>query len=107
MGILMRFHWYSRALSSAEIAAIYDAGSAGKCLAPLNRVRLRVSLNPDGSTRLQFFGNNGKSYQMEVSTDLLHWVPVGTCSTDSDGNVEFTDPIAWNQPRRFYRAVEQ
>ena len=29
---------YSRALSSAEIAAIYDAGSAGKCLAPLNRV---------------------------------------------------------------------
>ena len=28
---------YSRALSSAEIAAIYDAGSAGKCLAPPNR----------------------------------------------------------------------
>ncbi len=68
---------------------------------------LQVSLNPDGSTRVQFVGNNSKSYLIEVSTDLVNWVPLGACTADGEGNVEFTEPKALNQPLRFYRAVEQ
>ena len=66
-----------------------------------------TTLNADGTTRLQFVGNNSKSYQIEVSTDIVNWAPVGTCTADGDGNVEFTDLNAANQPLRFYRAVEQ
>jgi hypothetical protein len=71
------------------------------------RLHLQVCLNPDGSTRLQFVGDNGKSYVIEVSTDMVKWVSLGTCTADADGNVEFTDPSVAKQPLGFYRAVEQ
>jgi hypothetical protein len=71
------------------------------------QLRLQVSLNPDGTTRLQFMGNNNKSYLIEVSPDMVNWVSSGTCTADAEGNVEFTDPNATHQPLRFYRAVEQ
>ena len=71
------------------------------------QLQLQVGLNPDGSTRLQFVGNNSKSYLIEVSTDMVNWVSLGTCTADADGDVEFTDPNVANQPVRFYRAVEQ
>lgn len=71
------------------------------------QLRLQVGLNPDGTTRLQFVGNNSKSYGIEVSTDMVNWAPVGACTADAEGNVEFTAPTATNQTLRFYRAVEQ
>jgi hypothetical protein len=71
------------------------------------QLRLQVGLNPNGTTRVQFVGSSGTSYRIEVSTDLVNWVPLGTGTADGDGNVEFTDTNAVNQPVRFYRAVEQ
>jgi hypothetical protein len=71
------------------------------------QLRLQVGLNPDGTTRLQFVGNNSKSYLIKVSTDMVNWVPLGTCTPDDEGNVEFAAPNTTNQPLRFYRAVEQ
>jgi hypothetical protein len=71
------------------------------------QLRLQVSLNPDGSTLVQFVGNHSKSYRIEVSTDLVNWAAVGTCAADSDGDVRFTDAGSSEQPQRFYRAVEQ
>jgi hypothetical protein len=71
------------------------------------QLRLQVSLNPDGSTRVQFVGDAGMSYRVEMSTDMVRWLPVGTCTADDEGNVEFTDPNTAGQPVRFYRAVGQ
>jgi hypothetical protein len=71
------------------------------------QLRIQVSLNPDGTTRVQFVGNNSRSYGIEVSTDMVNWAPAGTCAADGDGNAEFTDTNASRQPLRFYRAVEQ
>jgi hypothetical protein len=71
------------------------------------QLRLHVCLNPDGTTRVQFVGNDSKSYRIEMSTDMVNWVPLGLSAADADGNVEFADPNAANQPLRFYRAVEQ
>jgi hypothetical protein len=71
------------------------------------QLRLQVSLNPDGTTLVQFVGNNSKSYRIEMSTDMVNWVSLGACTADSDGNVEFADPNSAAQPLRFYRAVEQ
>jgi hypothetical protein len=71
------------------------------------QLRLQVSLNPDGSARVQFVGNSSKSYRIEVSTDMMNWALVGNCAADGDGNVEFTDANSASQPLRFYRALEQ
>jgi hypothetical protein len=71
------------------------------------RLRLQISLDADGRTQVQFVGNNTKSYLIEMSTDLVNWVPLGTSTEDAGGNVQFTDPGAAHQPLRFYRVVEQ
>jgi len=71
------------------------------------QLRLQVSLNPDGSRRVQFVGDSSKSYRIGMSTDMVNWESLGTCTADGDGNVEFTDRNAASQPLRFYRAVEQ
>jgi len=71
------------------------------------QLRLQVSVDAEGGTKVRFVGNNSKSYLIEVSTDLVNWVPLGTCKADAEGNVQFTDPNGGNQPLRFYRAVEQ
>jgi hypothetical protein len=72
------------------------------------QLRTQVGVrSDDGSTRLEFVGNSSKSYRIEMSTDLVNWVTLGTCSADEQGEVQFTDPTAGDQPSRFYRAVEQ
>jgi Concanavalin A-like lectin/glucanases superfamily/HYR domain/Immunoglobulin domain len=71
------------------------------------QLRLQVGVNPDGTTLLQFVGNNSQPYRIEVSGDMVHWALLGTCAADADGNVQFTDPNTASHPLRFYRAVEQ
>ena len=70
------------------------------------QLQLRISQNVQGGTQVRFIGINGKSYLMEVSEDLVHWVPLGTRKTDAEGNVTFTDAAA-GRAQRFYRAIEQ
>lgn len=72
-----------------------------------SQLSLQILVTPDGQTRLQFSGESGKSYRLEVSTDLVRWLPLETRTADAEGNVEFSDPNGHNQPCRFYRAVAQ
>jgi len=71
------------------------------------QLRLRASLNPDGSPQVQFVGESGQSYRIEVSTDMVNWEPLGICTADAEGNVQFTDPDAAKRPARFYRVAKQ
>jgi len=71
------------------------------------QLHLKVRLAADGSAHLQFVANNSKSFLIERSKDMVNWVPLGTCTPDAEGNVEFIDSNGGNQPLRFYRAVEQ
>ena len=71
------------------------------------QLQLQVGLNPDGSARLQFIGNNSQSYVIQVSTDMVNWVTLGACTADGNGDVEFTDPNVATPSARFYRVVEQ
>ena len=70
-------------------------------------LQLKVGVSADGSVEVEFVGNNSQSYRIEVSTDLVHWVSLGACTADGDGNAEFTDANTAKQPARFYRAVQQ
>jgi hypothetical protein len=71
------------------------------------QLQLRVDRNADGSTRLEFVGNTSQAYRVEVSTDMLNWIVLGTCTADSDGNVSFTHANTSAQSPQFYRVVEQ
>jgi hypothetical protein len=71
------------------------------------QLRLQASVDTEGKTRLRFVGQIGQSYWIEVSADMVHWSPLGTGTADAQGNVQFTDPNAANQPLRYYRVVEQ
>jgi hypothetical protein len=81
---------------------------SSNALLMVNRIiRLHLGLNPDGTTRVQFAGNSGQTYRIEVSSDMVKWLSLGICTADAEGNVEFSDPNVAKQPLGFYRAVEQ
>jgi len=44
------------------------------------------------------------AFEVQTSTDLDQWSPL-TTETNLTGTLEFTDPNAANDLRRFYRAV--
>ena len=71
------------------------------------QLQLQIGLNPDGTTRVRFVGDDGKSYGIEVSADMVKWELLGISRADAEGNVEFTDPNVTNQSLRFYRAFER
>lgn len=45
-------------------------------------------------------------WSIEASTNLVDWIPL-EAERSSAGTMEFADPMAANQPRRFYRAVAE
>ena len=98
---------YNRALSSAEIQAIYNAGSAGKCNSAGRPHRRITSLArpSNGHSRLQFTGEAGGRYIVEASTDFDHWEMIGVATGEADGSFAFEDPQTARFPQRFYRIV--
>ena len=57
--------------------------------------------------QLEVRGAPSRVYVIQASTNLIDWVTIGLSVTDTNGNVEFTDPNAANPPVQFYRAVGQ
>ena len=49
---------------------------------------------------------NGHCFRVEISTNLIHWLPVCT-NIVTDGAAHFIDPDAAGQPHRFYRNVSE
>ncbi|NBR87758.1 MAG: hypothetical protein EBT61_20035 [Verrucomicrobia bacterium] len=62
------------------------------------------AFKPGGLFQLTAMGDNGRSYRMEMSTDLITWNPVVT-NTVSGGAATFTDSTAAGRPQRFYRLL--
>ena len=57
-----------------------------------------------GLFRMVATGDNGRSYRLESSTNLVNWVPVVTNAV-SGGAATFTDTAASGKTLRFYRIV--
>lgn len=57
-----------------------------------------------GLFQLNATGDDGRTYRLESTTNLVNWVPVVTNSI-SGGSAIFTDTAAAGQPLRFYRIV--
>jgi hypothetical protein len=59
----------------------------------------------NGHFRLEFdLGDNGASYEIQVSDNLRQWSTIGV-ATGAAGIFQFTDPDTTNRIRRFYRAT--
>jgi hypothetical protein len=64
----------------------------------------RVFISAQGNSRtLTVGGEAGRSYVVEVSTDLVNWTQLGMV-TISGGPVQIQDPDTASSPQRFYRA---
>jgi len=62
---------YNRALSTPEVQAIYNAGSAGKCLTPVYITRLYKSgSQPDNYVTVTWLAQKGMNYQLQYKTNL-------------------------------------
>ena len=59
---------------------------------------------PDGSFQLTVYGDAGRSYTLQASTNLVDWVPLQTLSA-TNGVITFVEPAVTNFPYRFYRAT--
>ncbi len=57
-----------------------------------------------GVFRFVLNGPVGSSYVIQVSSNLVHWLPLVTNVIPAGGSVLITDP-ATGQAKRFYRAV--
>jgi len=69
--------------------------------APLPATFAGVRLQNGQALELQFIGSPHRTYGLEFSTDLFHWLPLGLVTMDINGNLSFTDAI--NGAFRFYR----
>ena len=82
----------------AKAGAIILEGGALPILQPLARLLI------DGSVHTSLPGTNGMNFCVQVSTDLVNWVPVCT-NTILKGSAQFVDPDAMTSPKLFYRVV--
>lgn len=93
---------YNRALSPEEIQSIYNAGSAGKAGLGMNTSpMLSLQSQAGGGVQLTIGGVAGRSYEVQVSTDLSNWTV--WAQVDSSGTNSIVDTNAVNYPQRFYR----
>ena len=96
---------YARALSPAEIQSIYNAGTAGKVSLGQMKASPMLSLQSQsgGVMRLIIGGVAGRTYEVQVSTDLLNWM--AWTQVDSTGTNSILDTNTTGHPQRFYRAL--
>jgi hypothetical protein len=89
---------------SPAVAGSNKAASVEQPTTPI-RSMLRIAsplITPDGRFVLHLQGKYGARYQLEWSSDLVHWKPfsAGVLTNDS---VEVIDPEAGAVATRFYR----
>lgn len=101
-GLIDEASLYNRALSANEIAAVYAAGSAGKCRVHEIEAAIRVA-----QVEICWNGETNSSYQVQYRSDLTTnlWTPLVPCVAGGGSNLCFTDTVLAGMPQRFYRIV--
>jgi hypothetical protein len=58
----------------------------------------------NGGANLQFSGSDSYTYEVQASTDLMHWFPIST-NQPTQGSFNVAIPPTPNSPQKFYRTV--
>jgi hypothetical protein len=85
---------------SAHVLASGEIVPASSTLPPAS---MALSAQPSGM-QVILHGEAGRVYNIETSTDLVHWT-AWTTQTNSTGTISITDTESKNYPSRFYRAT--
>ncbi len=96
--------FYNRALSPGEIAAIYAAGAAGKCLGPFTNECANLAIDLYAGISVQ--GTAGAPYRIEYvsNVDDTNWSELTDFILAQSPSLLF-DPDSPRLSRRFYRVV--
>ena len=100
LGGLDEIQTFRRVLSGAEIALIYNSGSAGLVRAPEFTCALATG---SGQMLVNMRGLTGKSFSIYGSTDLINWSLLNSISNPT-GAAQFSDNT--NLSQRFFRASQ-
>lgn len=101
LGAVDELALFTRALSTAEIAAIHAAGSAGFYRAP----ELSGAMMSGGQFRFNLRGLTGKTFTILSSSNLTAWSAAGILQ-NPNGATQFVDFSASGQLWKFYRATQ-
>lgn len=66
--------------------------------------QMSLAVRADGAMQVQLHGAAGRSYAIEVSSNLVDWTP-WTNQFNTNGTFTLPDDNATNCPQRFYRAM--
>jgi hypothetical protein len=64
---------------------------------------LAITLLSSNSVAIRFAGILGTTYNVEASTDLVHWIQTGAASVGTNGWFQFMDTITNGSQARYYR----
>ena len=104
-GLLDEISIYNRALAPAEIQAIYQAGSQGKCSTSQPLAIASAGFNSSGKFQFQVIGGqSGSTIEVQSSTDLTNWVNAWQAVLGSNPLL-FIDPATTMSQQRYYRIV--
>ena len=96
-------------LGAINVPPAYVIGFPGKAAAVIadnDGIRPPIRCLSDGLFHACWEGTNGFCYRIEISSNLVEWLPVCTNSV-TDGAIHFVDPDTLDFPHRFYRAVPE
>jgi len=102
--------------ASAQLALGDEQTTADQCAACIAHYKnawniashaiLTESVHLDSHVHVEIFGDANRSYLIQTSTNLIHWVTVATAKSDSDGVVYYdAGPIEQSQAR-FFRTTD-
>jgi hypothetical protein len=97
-----------------RFAYIVADGRGGECVGiiiinfmPTNSMEINLATGGSPGAKLTMSGIPNQVYQIQVSTDLVHWTNLNTVTADATGIIEYLDAAATEYPHRFYRAEAQ
>jgi hypothetical protein len=96
----VRLEW--RYMKDRAISAGRDTAFIDNIDLPLATGLAGLSLKNE-SISLNVSGLEGQTVQIEASSDLQNWTPIGSAVADENGIVRFNDGSA--APQRFYRFI--
>lgn len=98
------FH-YSLTDSQGAVATgtVTVSSQAPSLIVPITVVA--VEILPNNHRLVRFIGPWNTTFEIQASTDLINWMPVGTSISDERGRYAFEDVESEAHPVRFYRSV--
>jgi hypothetical protein len=100
-GLIDEVMLFNRALTAAEIQAIYATGPSGLCEGVAFS---SITKAPGSPILIKGGGRTGSIVRIDSTFDLINWIELITL-TNSTGTFQFTDPSTSMNDLQFYRAV--